>query len=720
MSPDSFLARALLASGMLTRAQLEIALKWLEEAPQGGLGDLLCTNGVIPRALYEALMRFYKKDNTRVAPATGNRDKGVREAQLFCLVAIREKEVTIEQLKDAVDQWVRLEGMGKPRPIQDILMEKGYLDLVRGRGVLEKTKESTLACGSCGEVDFLYKVNGAPFTCDKCRQPLVPTRVKGGAPTAPVDAMAGKVFGGCRIEEKIGSGRWSVVYRGLMPAQNRAAAVKIFASETPEAAVRRYLENSVKAMPLSHSGLVSVIGAGATDGRGWIVTELVTDGRIWPPREKMNWNRLCKVGIELSRALAVIHANGLRHGDVRPSSVFVRESGAKLADFGLAHDSTLGTPCDPLVTAPEIWKNEPFDGKADLYALGVTLYVFAAGRPPFEETDPRLLEMAHRSTVPKPPGAWNLELPRAISAIVLKLLEKDPANRYGFAEEVARDFEAVLKGETPSAAGGQEGRTCQFCKTPNPASEQKCVVCGKPLSSSAEKLLLDDEFLCPKCERPIDASTQECKCGYRPCKKCHKNDSDPETGYCNVCMSPEAQAEFKRKKAMQDRFRKKPTLGVRPGAPASGVLKAPPPRTGSQAPAVAGGLKPPPPQAGSRPPAVAGGLKVPPPQAGSKPPAVAGGLKPPPPKVAGPSLSDDELDFDNLPPPDRAPAPAANHEEEEADLDFDTLPPPPAQAGEAPPSNDDLLDEGPPPPKKPPQVPPPRPRGGIMDRRRRG
>lgn len=711
MSPDSFLARALLASGMLTRAQLEIALKWLEEAPQGGLGDLLCTNGVIPRALYEALMRFYKKDTTRVAPATGNRDKGIREAQLFCLVAVREKEVTVEQLRDAVDQWVRLEGMGKPRPIGDVMMEKGYLDLIRSRAMMEKTKESTLACSSCGEVDFLYKVTGAPFTCDRCRQPLVPTRVKGGAPSAPSDAMVGKTFGGCRLDEKIGAGRWTVVYKGLIPSQNRPAVVKLFSADTPAGALERYVVNARKAIPLSHAGLVAVIDAGVTDGRGWIVMEHVADGRVWPAREKMNWNRLCKVGIELSRALAVIHANGLVHGDVRPSSVFVRESGAKLSDFGQAHDGTLGVPCDPLVTAPELWKSEPFDNKADLYALGVTLYCFAAGRPPFEETDPRLLEMAHRSTVPKPPGAWNLELPRALSAIITKLLEKDPATRYGFAEEVARDFEAVLRGETPAAAGSQEGRTCQFCKTPNPATEQKCIVCGKPLSSSAEKLLLDSEFLCPKCERPIDEDTVACHCGYRPCKKCHKNDSDPETGYCNECMSPEAQAEMKRKKAQQDRFRKKPTLGARPGGPASGVLKPPPPPSGVR-------LKPPPPKTGSSVPAVAG-LKPAPPQAGSKPPA----LKPPPPKVGGPSLSDDELDFDNLPPPadddagadpifEGPPAQAAPPAAAADDLDFDALPPPPAKS-----SNDDLLGDDPP-PRKPPPGPPPKPKG-LMDRHRR-
>ena len=51
MSPDAFLARALLAAGILSRTQLEVALKWLEESPQGGLGDLLCSNGVLPRLL---------------------------------------------------------------------------------------------------------------------------------------------------------------------------------------------------------------------------------------------------------------------------------------------------------------------------------------------------------------------------------------------------------------------------------------------------------------------------------------------------------------------------------------------------------------------------------------------------------------------------------------------------------------------------------------------
>lgn len=713
MSPDSFLARALLASGMLTRAQLEIALKWLEEAPQGGLGDLLCTNGVIPRALHESLMRFYKKDNTRVgAPATGNRDRGVRDSQLFCLIAIREKELTVEQLRDAVDQWVRLEGMGKPRPIGDVFLEKGYLDVVRNRDINEKMKESTLACSSCGEIDFLFKVTGSPFTCDKCKQPLVPTRVKGGAPAGPSDPLVGKVFGGCRLDEKIGSGRWTVVYKGLIPAQNRPAAVKLFAPDTPAGAVKRYLENAVKAMPLAHSGLVSVLGAGVHDGRGWILTDAVTDGKIWPAREKMNWNRLCKVGIELSRALAVIHANGFVHGDVRPSSVFVKEAGAKLADFGQAHEGTLSIPCDPMVTAPEIWKSEPWDNKVDLYALGVTLYVFAAGRPPFEETDPRLLEMAHRSTIPKPPGAFNLELPRSLSAIIVKLLEKEPGNRYGFAEEIARDFEAVMRGDTPAAAGGQEGRQCQFCKTPNPATEQKCIVCGKPLSSSADKLLLDDEFLCPKCERPIDPTVIECKCGYHPCKKCHKNDSDPETGYCNTCMSPEAQAELKRKKAQADRFRNKPKLGVRPGGPASGVLKPPPPRPGQPASAVAG-------------------LKPPPPAAGSKPPSVAGGLKPPPPKAGAPSLKDDDLDFENLPPPvndedgedpifdgpppAKAAPPAKSPAAAVDDLDFDSLPPPPAKPGAAPPKDDDLLGDDKPPPKKPPPV---KPKTSLMDRRK--
>lgn len=726
MSPDTFLARALLASGMLNRAQLDIALKWLEEAPQGGLGDLLCTNGVIPRVMYEALMRFYKRDNTRVAPATGNRDKGIREAQLFCLTAIREEEVSPEQLKDAVDQWVRLEGMGKPRPIGEVMMEKGYLDLSRMRALMALTKESTLGCPGCGAVDALYKVTGSPFSCDACKTPLQATRVKGGDVTAAaVDALVGKTFGGCRLEEKIGQGRWTVVYRGLIPAQNRAAAVKLFAPETPAGALDRYLANALKATTLTHPSLVAVISAGKDEGRGWILTELVTDGKRPVPKEKLPWNRLCRAAIDLARGLSVIHANGFLHGDVRPQSIFVKEAGAKLGEFGQAHDGPMSAAGDPKIMAPELWRNEPGDSRSDLYALGVTLFVLATGRYPFETDDPRGLELAHRSEAPKSPGTLNLELPRAVSAILLKLLEKEPQSRYGFAEEVARDFEAILRGETPTAAGGQEGLTCAFCKTPNPASEKTCVVCGKALKASADRILLDDEFLCPKCEKVLTHQTVACDCGYRPCTKCHQREADPETGYCTTCLSPEAAAEMKKKKAAG--FRGPPKL-VRPGAPATGALKAAPPRAGG--PSSSPGLKPPPPAAASpatarlkpAPPVSTHGMKPPPPAAarpastpGMKPPPPAAkppattGLKPPPskipPKPAPPPPADDDLDFDSLPPPPKKAAPPAADAPAGADPD------------EGEPDFEPRAPEGKSGPEKPPTAPP-KAKTNLFDRRR--
>ncbi|MBI2922755.1 MAG: protein kinase [Planctomycetes bacterium] len=740
MSPDTFLARALLASGMLNRAQLDIALKWLEEAPQGGLGDLLCTNGVIPRVMYEALMRFYKRDNTRVAPATGNRDKGIREAQLFCLIGIREEEVSPEQLKDAVDQWVRLEGMGKPRPIGEVMMEKGYLDLSRMRSLMSLTKESTLGCPGCGAVDSLYKVTGSPFSCDACKTPLQATRVKGGDVAAgPVDPLIGKTFGGCRLEEKIGQGRWSQVYRGLIPAQNRAAAVKVFAPETPAGALDRYLANALKATTLTHPSLVSVISAGKDEGRGWILTELVADGKRPVPREKLPWNRLCRAAIDLSRGLSVIHANGFLHGDVRPQSVFVKEAGAKLGEFGQAHDGPMSVPGDPKIMAPELWRNEPGDSRTDLYALGVTLFVLATGRYPFETDDPRGLELAHRSEAPKSPGTLNLELPRAVSAILLKLLEKEPQTRYGFAEEVARDFEAILRGETPSAAGGQEGLTCGFCKTPNPANEKTCIVCGKALKASADRILLDDEFLCPKCEKVLTHQTVSCECGYRPCTKCHQREADPETGYCTTCLSPEAAAEMKKKKAAG--FRGPPKL-VRPGAggSATGVLKAPPPRTGGPAtspglkapppPAVpaTARLKPPPPSAAPlRPPPPAGtpGMKPPPPAVR---PASTSGMKPPPPAANPPSrIAPKPAPPAASPPPRVAPQPAPPPPAED-DLDFDSLPPPPKRAAAPPPPAKDAAEEEEQEPDfeprtpeaSPPPAAPPKSKTNLFDRPREG
>jgi len=686
MSPDSFIGRALLASGMLSRTQLNIALKWLEESPAGGLGDLLCTNGVLSRTTYDSLMRFYKKDNSRVSPATGNRDRGVREAQLFCLVAMREQEITVEQLRDGVDGWVRLEGMGKPRPIGEVFLEKGYLDLARCRALLEKTKEATLGCSGCGQVDQIYKVNGSPFTCDSCKAPLVATRVKEEVAAAPSDPLAGKVIGGCRLDEKIGQGRWTVVYKGLIAARNETAAIKLFAPETPPAALFRYIRDATAAIPLSHPALQQVFAAGTEDGRSWILTEYVPDAKPPTPREKLGWNKLCKAAIDLSRALGVVHAHGLIHGNVRPASVLLKESGAKLVDFGQAHDGPLPVPCDPMITAPELWKGEPFDSHADLYALGVTLYALATGRPPFVEANLRELEVAHRSTEPRPPGALNLELPRAVSTIILKLLAKDPAARYHFAEEVARDFEAVVRGESPVVAGQAEEIVCQFCKSPNPGTEKTCIVCGKTLSVANASIFLDDEFPCPKCERAINPQTRACECGFRPCIKCHQVEADPETGYCSNCLTAEAAAELKRKKA----FRGPPRL-VRPGAAGKPVTQT--------------GLKPPPPPVGG--PRSSTGLKPAPPPAK---PATVRNLKPPPPP-AKPAA--DDLDFDSLPPPaaSRGAAPAPPQDD---DLDFDSLPPPRPADDPGPPEDDAAPPDG---GKNPPPPPPREP--GLLDRRRR-
>jgi hypothetical protein len=715
MTPDTFLARALLASGMLSRTQLDIALKWLEESPASGLGDVLCTNGAIRRQVYEALMRFYKKDNSRLVATTGNRDRGVREAQLFCLIAMREDELSDDQMKDAVDQWVRLEGMGNLRPIHDVMIEKGYMDLAKSRQMLALTKESTLACGTCGQADSLYKTTGTAFTCESCKAALVPTKVKPGGEAPPVDSMAGKVYGGCRLEERIGTGRYSLVFKGLIPSQNRPAAVKLFAPDTPPDALERWLAAAKQSQRYLHASLVSTIECGrGEDGRGFVVMELVS-GKAPAKREKLNWQRLCRAGIDLARALGPIHAHNHLHGNIRPESVLLTEKGAKLCDFGQAHQGAAPVPGDAKCLAPELWQNEAAEPRSDLYSLGATLYTMAAGQPPFEEDDPRLLEMAHRSKTPRPPGAYNLELPRGVSYVIMKLLEKDPNARYGFAEEVARDFETVLKGEMPgalAAEGKGVGKTCPHCKTPNPPGEEKtCVLCGKPLRLAEDQLLLDGEVLCPKCQGPLAPDAAACKCGFKPCKKCRVADADPETGYCGNCLSPEAAAEIKRRK----QFRAGPKLG-KPvlHRPATGVLKPPPPVAGAP---VTANLKPPPPAAGGPatahlkpPPPAAAGLKPPPPAAG-KP---AGGppsrvLKAPPPAATSPAPEDD-LDFENLPPP--AAKPPATPAAAEEDLDFDNLPP----VERKPASNDDLLGEPPPPAKPPPSN---KPRTSLYDRRRR-
>ena len=164
---------------------------------------------------------------------------------------------------------------------------------------------------------------------------------------------------------------------------------------------------------------------------------------------------LMGLAVELARAVAAMHRRGVLHRDVTPANIVISADGAPcLVDFALAmslaeirpefthHTEIVGTLA---YVAPEQTgrTGRSVDQRADLYALGATLYELATGQPPFGSGDPLRLIHDHLARVPVPPVEVNPALPSLLSEIVMHLLEKEPDSRYQTAEGVVYDLERL-------------------------------------------------------------------------------------------------------------------------------------------------------------------------------------------------------------------------------------------------------------------------------------
>ena len=175
---------------------------------------------------------------------------------------------------------------------------------------------------------------------------------------------------------------------------------------------------------------------------------------------------LAPLAAGLARAVAGMHRRGVIHRDLTPANIVLSSDGTPyLVDFALAtsfaeirpefthHTEIVGTLA---YLAPEQTgrTGRMVDQRADLYALGATLYELATGEPPFGTGDPLRLIHDHLARVPVPPGAVNPAVPPALSAVIMHLLEKEPDNRYQTADGVAFDLERVQDAGVRAGPGG--------------------------------------------------------------------------------------------------------------------------------------------------------------------------------------------------------------------------------------------------------------------------
>ena len=269
-----------------------------------------------------------------------------------------------------------------------------------------------------------------------------------------------------RLDAEIGRGGMGRVYRAHDTLLDRQVAVKVLsAPELGTEGRARLLREARAAAGLNHPNIVSVHDAGEArvpdreDPAGppgpmpFIVMELV-EGPSLHDRRPESLEETVAIACQVCAALEHAHARGIIHRDLKPENVLLSADAiggtgaAKLSDFGLARSVASRLTVEGAIAgtvfylAPELALGQAYDGRADLYALGVMLYELATGRLPFLADDPLAVISQHLHAPAVPPRARDEAIPPALDALVLRLLSKDPQDRPASAAEVQRALEA--------------------------------------------------------------------------------------------------------------------------------------------------------------------------------------------------------------------------------------------------------------------------------------
>jgi serine/threonine protein kinase len=286
-------------------------------------------------------------------------------------------------------------------------------------------------------------------------------------PTPPHQSAPGVrlLSGRYQLGEVLGYGGMAEVYKARDVRLERDVAIKLLRSDLARdpSFQARFRREAQSAAALTHPMIVSVYDTGSDEKHDpplpYIVMEYVEghtlrdvlhlDGRL-------TQSRALEIMIDVSAALDYSHRAGIVHRDIKPGNVMITHDGSvKVMDFGIARaiaqsTATVTQTAAVMGTAqylsPEQARGEKVDARSDLYSAGVVLYELLTGQPPFQGDSPVAVAYQHVREDPIPPSDLESDLSPDIDAVVMKMLAKNPANRYQNAAEMSDDLGRVLAG----------------------------------------------------------------------------------------------------------------------------------------------------------------------------------------------------------------------------------------------------------------------------------
>ncbi len=268
------------------------------------------------------------------------------------------------------------------------------------------------------------------------------------------------------ILEKVGSGGMADVFRAKCHRLNRFVAIKILKQEYSEDTkfVTKFRGEAQAVACISHPNIVSIFDVGEENGMYYIVMELI-DGitlkKYIEDKGKLTVKEAVGITLQIANGLDAAHRNNIIHRDIKPQNILIARDGtAKVTDFGIAKAASSNTITANAMgsvhyISPEQARGGYSDEKSDIYSLGVTMYEMLSGTLPFTGESAVAIALAHIQEDATPLAAIDGTIPRGLSNIVNKCMQKKTELRYPSASDLIADLKMFL--QDPSGEYGVIG-----------------------------------------------------------------------------------------------------------------------------------------------------------------------------------------------------------------------------------------------------------------------
>jgi serine/threonine protein kinase len=267
--------------------------------------------------------------------------------------------------------------------------------------------------------------------------------------------LDGLTLGKYQLREQLGHGGMASVYRAYHPQLDRFVAVKVLRGELVEDAdfLARFQREAKIVAALRHANIVQVFDADSQDSIYYMVMELLEGdtlkARLNAYRARgvtMPLGEVVRIMLDVLDGLAYAHSEGMIHRDIKPANIMLTKRGqAVITDFGIAQiiGSTRHTMSGALMgtlnyISPEQGMQNQSDARSDLYSLGIALYEMLTDHTPFDADTPLAILMKHVNEPLPLPSTIGITIPAPFERVLLKVLSKDPNDRYQTATDMAQ------------------------------------------------------------------------------------------------------------------------------------------------------------------------------------------------------------------------------------------------------------------------------------------